>query len=33
MTDDCNTQKTNLRVCVSGGHSSGDDPIYEQETF
>ncbi len=33
MTDDCNTQKTNLRVCVSGGHSSGDDPIYEQETY
>ena len=33
MTDDCNTKKTNLRVCVSGGHSSGDDPIYEQETY
>lgn len=26
-------KKTNLRVCVSGGHSSGDDPIYEQETY
>ncbi len=23
----------NLRVCISGGHSSGDDPIYEQETY
>ena len=27
------TKKNNLRVCVSGGHSSGDDPIYEQETY
>ena len=31
---DCGeVKKTNLRVCVSGGHSSGDDPIYEQETY
>ncbi len=31
--DTCETQKTNLRVCVSGGHSAGDNPIYEQETY
>lgn len=31
---DCGeVKKTNLRVCVSGGHSSGDNPIYEQETY
>ena len=33
MAEDCNLKKTNLRVCVSGGHSSGNDPIYEQETY
>ncbi len=33
MTDNCGAIKTNLRVCVSGGHSSGNDPIYEQETY
>ncbi len=31
--DNCETQKTNLRVCVSGGHSAGDNPIYEEETY
>lgn len=31
--DSCDTKKTNLRVCVSGGHSSGDNPLYEQETY
>lgn len=31
--DDNTTKKGNLRVCVSGGHSSGDNPIYEQETY
>ena len=25
--------KSNLRVCVSGGHSGGNDPIYESETY
>ena len=33
MADECNTKKINLRVCVSGGHSSGNDPVYEQETY
>ena len=33
MTENCELQKQNLRVCVSGGHSSGNDPIYEQETY
>lgn len=33
MADNCGAIKTNLRVCVSGGHSSGNDPIYEQETY
>ena len=28
-----NTKKSNLRVCVSGGHASGNDPLYEQETY
>ncbi|MBE6444260.1 MAG: hypothetical protein E7020_06335 [Alphaproteobacteria bacterium] len=32
MTE-CEHNKANLRVCVSGGHSSGNDPIYEQETY
>lgn len=31
--DSCDVKKTNLRVCVSGGHSAGNDPIYEQETY
>lgn len=31
--DTCDVKKNNLRVCVSGGHSSGDDPIYEQQTY
>ncbi len=31
--DETTTKKNNLRVCVSGGHSSGDNPIYEQETY
>lgn len=31
--DKCDVKKTNLRVCVSGGHSSGDNPVYEQETY
>lgn len=30
---ECEHIKENLRVCVSGGHSSGNDPIYEQETY
>ena len=33
MANDCNTTKPNLRVCVSGGHSSGNNPIYEEETY
>ncbi len=33
MADECNSQKINLRVCVSGGHSPGNDPVYEQETY
>lgn len=31
--DDCEVKKDNLRVCVSCGHSSGNDPIYEQESY
>ncbi len=31
--ENCEPKNNNLRVCVSGGHSSGDDPIYEQETY
>lgn len=31
--DDCENKSTNLRVCVSGGHSSGNDPIYEEQTY
>lgn len=31
--DNCKTKVTNLRVCVSGGHSSGNDPIYEEQTY
>ena len=31
--DNCDTKTTNLRVCVSGGHSSGNDPIYEEQTY
>ena len=30
---DCEEKTTNLRVCVSGGHSSGNDPIYEEQTY
>ena len=29
----CENKNTNLRVCVSGGHSSGNDPIYEEQTY
>lgn len=29
----CEVKKNNLRVCVSCGHSSGNDPIYEQESY
>ncbi len=32
MTE-CEHNKANLRVCVSGGHSSGDNPVYERETY
>ncbi|MBQ8677101.1 MAG: LOG family protein [Alphaproteobacteria bacterium] len=31
--EDCEIKKNNLRVCVSCGHSAGNDPIYEQETY
>lgn len=31
--DNCENKVTNLRVCVSGGHSSGNDPIYEEQTY
>ena len=31
--DNCDNKATNLRVCVSGGHSSGNDPIYEEQTY
>ncbi|MCQ2741255.1 MAG: LOG family protein, partial [Alphaproteobacteria bacterium] len=31
--DNCEVKKENLRVCVSGGHSSGNDAIYEQQTY
>lgn len=31
--ENCEPKNNNLRVCVSGGHSSGDDPVYEQETY
>jgi hypothetical protein len=30
---ECDTPKTNLRVCVSGGHAGGNNPAYEQETY
>ena len=30
---DCKVRKDNLRVCVSCGHSSGNDPIYEKESY
>ncbi len=30
---DTEKKALNLRVCVSGGHSSGDDPIYAQESY
>ena len=32
MTD-CEVKKDNLRVCVSCGHSAGNDPIYEEESY
>lgn len=31
--NNCENKVTNLRVCVSGGHSSGNDPIYEEQTY
>lgn len=31
--EDCTTKKDNLRVCVSCGHSSGNDEAYEQESY
>ena len=31
--EECKVKKSNLRVCVSCGHSSGNDPIYEQESY
>ena len=32
--DNCEKiSKSNLRVCVSGGHSAGNDPVYENETY
>lgn len=31
--NNCKNKVTNLRVCVSGGHSSGNDPIYEEQTY
>ena len=31
--DNCENKVSNLRVCVSGGHSSGNDPIYEEQTY
>ena len=33
MNKNCEPKKSNLRVCVSGGHSSGDSPAYEQESY
>ena len=33
MEDNIDCGIHNLRVCISGGHSSGDDPIYEEETY
>ena len=29
----CEPKKENLRVCVSGGHASGNDPLYEKEVY
>lgn len=31
--NNCENKVTNLRVCVSGGHFSGNDPIYEEQTY
>ena len=31
--DTCEPKKANLRVCVSGGHAAGNDPIYEKEVY
>ena len=31
--NNCENKASNLRVCVSGGHSSGNDPIYEEQTY
>ncbi len=30
---DCEAKKSNLRVCVSCGHSSGNEPVYEQASY
>ena len=30
---DCEAKKSNLRVCVSCGHASGNDPAYEKESY